>query len=213
MSRDGWFRRRTWSSEAEAQFFARLARCRSDSAKAQYLRIQAYELASTGGVELTRVALNLLRTLLGDFPDSLELASAHLQAAKCFVHLGDFDSAVEHFRASLKAQLVRPNVDPGTALEFPWFVTSNRLYSLYDEALRSLDHAHLAFPVQKFMAAAVRALIADHRGEAAAASRHAAQAVDAASARVSGFAYHQALGLVGAEHEVVLAHLRKLAAA
>jgi tetratricopeptide (TPR) repeat protein len=177
------------------------------------LRIQAYELACTDDTELTRAALKLLRTLFTDFPDPLQLASAHFQAAQCFVRLSDFDSAVDHFRRSLSAKLARPSLDPGTALEFPWFIASHRLSNLYEEALGVLAEAHVAFPVQKFKAAAVHALIAEHRGDVRSAARHAAEALEAANARESGFRYHQELGLVGERYEGMLAHLRRLAAA
>jgi tetratricopeptide (TPR) repeat protein len=151
--------------------------------------------------------------LFSEFPDSLQLASAHFQAAKCFARLGDFDSAVDQFRRSLKAQLAVPNIDPGTALEFPWFIASHHLTNLYEEALSVLDRAHLVFPVQKFKAAAVRAVVAEHRGDGTAAARHASEALEAANARDSGFAYHRNLGLVGQAHEGMVAHLRRLAAA
>jgi tetratricopeptide (TPR) repeat protein len=213
LSRDGWFRKRTWSPEDQTEFHARLARSRDGRNKAQYLRIQASELASTGDIKLTRAALTLLGTLFSDFPDALQLGCAHLLAAECYARLGDFDSAVDHYRRSLTAQVAVPNVDPGTALEFPWFIASHHLSDLHDEALAVLDRAHLAFPVQKFKAAAVRALVAEHRGDALAAARHASEALEAANARQSGFAYHQSLGLVGQAHEGMLVHLRRLAAA
>ena len=97
--------------------------------------------------------------------------------------------------------------------EFPWFIASHRLSNFYEEALRVLDRADLAFPVQKFKAGAIRALIAEHHGDTAAAARYAAEAVEAANVRESGFAYHRDFGLVGQEHHAMLAHLRGLTAA
>ena len=42
-----WFRRKTWTQEDREAFFARLKRSRGLFHKAQYLRVQAYELAET----------------------------------------------------------------------------------------------------------------------------------------------------------------------
>jgi tetratricopeptide (TPR) repeat protein len=213
MARDDWFRRTTWSEEDERTFFARLARSRSSFHKSQYLRIQAGSLAATGREPLVRVALDLLQRLFADLPEPSELESAHLQAAQCHEQLGNLLPAVEHFRLARQAQSRYPNSDAGTALEFPWFVVEHRLSSLYDEALDSLRAAHLAFPVQSFKAAAIRAFVAEARNHHQAASQHALEALEAAGRKQSQFRYHRSLGLVGEEYESVIARLRKLAAA
>jgi tetratricopeptide (TPR) repeat protein len=213
MARDDWFRRTSWSTGESQDFFAKLARSRSDFHKAQYLRIQALSLAQTKRGPLVRAALDLLRRLFTDVPDGSQLASAHLQAAHCHERLGDIPQAVTHFRLSLEAQSRYPNSDPGTALEFPWFIVEHELSDLYDEALQTLQAAHLAFPVQFFMAAAVRAFIAKSRSEHQNASRHAREALEAAGLTQSQFPYHRSLGIVGKEYQPIVARLSKFAAA
>ena len=211
MARDDWFRRTTWSAADAKEFFARLKRSRPSS-KAQYLRIQAHTLAETRQDALSRVALELLQQLFAEFPESPELASAHLQAARCQDKLGDIQSALSHFRLSLEALAKRPNHDPGTALEYPWFVARRELEDEYDAALDVLKRAHLAFPIQALKAAAIRALIASARGDRQAA-QYAQEALDAAGLRQSSFRYHRGLGLVGEEYAPYIRHLQSLVAA
>ena len=213
MTKHDWFRNRTWSESIARAFFARLERSRSIFHKAQYLRIQALTLEQTRVVSHVRIALELLQRVFVEFPDGSQLAAAHLQAARCHAELGDVATAVDQFRAALDAQSRCPGYDPGTALEFPWFVVERELSSHYDEALEVLATARLAFPVQYFQAAAVRAFVAEFRGDPEAASRNAREALGAAERQESGFRYHQSLGLVGDTHEATVARLKKLAAA
>lgn len=210
-SRD-WFRRTTWSLEDERAFFSRLARSRSAFHKSQYLRIQALSLAYTGQEALVSIALSLLERLLAEFPDPSQLASAHQQAAMCHERLGNLEAAVSEFRLALAALLQNPGMNPGTALEFPWFIIQHRLASLYDEALETLEAADPVFPVQFFQAAAVRAVVAESRRDLQGASRHAQAALQAANLKESPFRYHRSLGLVGEEYQPMLERMAKLVA-
>lgn len=209
MKNEEWFRRTSWSPDAEREFFERLNRARAQN-KAQYLRIQALHLAEAGRAN---EALKLLNRLFVDFPDLVQLAMAHHQAARCHEHLGNIDEAIREYRLALEVQNRVPNVDPGTRLEFPWLVAMRRLQPLYDEALSILDSAHIAFPIQAFKAAAIRAFIAHARQSEAQASRHAAEALRAAGLEESQFRHHRALGLVGPEYEHVIEQLADFAAA
>jgi tetratricopeptide (TPR) repeat protein len=213
MARDDWFRKTTWSDADEDAFFTRLRRSRSAFHKAQYLRLQAHSLAGTEQEPLVRAALALLDRLFAEFPDSSQLTQAHLLAAHCYEQLGDLSRAIDHFRLSRDARAKYPNLDAGTELEFPWFIVKHDTSSLYDEALTTLETAHLAFPVQFFKASAVRAFVATSRGDSQAATRHAREALDAAGLEQSQFRYHRTLGIVGAEHDPVIERLSDIAEA
>ncbi|MBD8874648.1 hypothetical protein [Rhodanobacter sp. DHB23] len=212
MARDDWFRRTTWSDTEGQAFFARLLRSRTAFHKAQYLRIQAYTLAETRKKELIQIALELLHRLFAEQPAPSELASAHLQAALCYEQLGDLSSALNQFRLSLAAHSAYPNHDAGTALELSWFIAKHDLASHYDEALDVLEAAHLAFPVQFFKAAAVRAFVAQSRNQQQTALQHARKALEAAGLSQSQFHRHPSLGLVGPEYGPFVQRLSKLAA-
>lgn len=214
MTKEEWFRRTAWLESDASAFFSRLAQSRSAFHKAQYLRIQAHSLAETRQESLVRIALELLQRVFAEFPDPSQLATAHLQAAQCHEQLGNRHEAVAQFRHALDAQSRFPNLDSGTALAFSWFIVEHRLSAHYDEALQVLEAAHLAFPVELFKAATVRAFVAHSRGDLHAASRYAIEALTAAGLPQSPFRYHRSLGLVaGKRYEQVIVRLRKLAAA
>ena len=209
MPRDDWYRNHRWSPEIAEAFFARLAKSRGPSKRAQYLRIQAVELASTGKESLVRVALQLLGQHLREFADPYEQTQAHAQAAECHALMNQPEQAFDHYRASLKANERAPNLDCGVAVEFPWLVASLRRSDLYDEVMKLLPSDNGLFPVSRFKASAARAVIADARGQAPEAVRCAYAALEAASQTDSGLTYHRALGLVGPSHDEMVQWLRK----
>jgi tetratricopeptide (TPR) repeat protein len=213
MGKDEWFRRTTWSVEDERAFFNRLARSRGLFHKSQYVRIQALSLAETRHANLVRVALDLLSKLFAEFPDQSQLASAHLLAAQCHEQLGNYAAAIEQFRLALRAQAAFPGIDPGTALEFPWFIITHGLSESYEEALQVLATAHIAFPVQVFKAAAIRSFVAAFRRDHIGASRYATEALQAAQLTESPFRYHRSLGLVEDAYQSIVERLGKLATA
>jgi hypothetical protein len=198
MARDDWFRRTTWSAADQEDFFARLKRSKTSTNKAQYLRIQAVHLAEAG---LHAAALGLLDILFRDFPDRLELASAHLQKAEYLVVLGQPIAAIAEFRLSLQAEREFPNVRTSCWLQFPWFIVRQELAEHYDEAWSVLDEFQSAHrwtvPLDRYRYAAVRALIAASRQNEAAARDFATVALQLEAASFSGFRYHPTVGLVG----------------
>jgi tetratricopeptide (TPR) repeat protein len=212
MERDDWFRKTAWTDSDAHGFFERLNRSRGVDRKAQYLRIQAYTLANTRQEHLVRVALDLLQQLFTEFPEPYELVSAHLQAAQCHEQLGDIRQALDHFHLSLDAQVLAPNSDPGTALEYSWFIASNGIEDRYESAISTLQRAHIAFPVQLFKAAAVRAFIAQARGDSRAVD-YANKALGAADLEQSPFQSHKTLGLIGDDYRLQIERLRTIAAA
>ena len=213
MARDDWYRNHTWSPAIAEAFFARLAKSRGLGNRAQYLRIQAVELASTGKGRLVRVALQLLEQHLNEFTDPYEQAQAHARAAECHALLNQPEQAFDHYRASLKANKQAPNLDCGVAVEFPWLIASLRRSDLYDEAMELLPDDTGLFPITRFKASAARAVIADARGQAPEAVRSAYAALEAASQTESGLRHHQALGLVGPGHKEMVQWLRRRVAA
>jgi tetratricopeptide (TPR) repeat protein len=213
MPRSDWFRRKSWSQQDQKDFFARLAKSRSPGSKAQYLRIQAIELTEARDQKLTRAALELIEKHLIEFNDPYERTQAHSVAARCHEQLGQLEEAIAEYRLSLQANLNAPNLDPGTSLAFPWFIVSHSRTELFREALEILERAHLAFPVQKFQAAAIRAQIAEFNADHEKAAKFAVEALKAAGVSNSDFRFHRRLGLVGPEHAQLVEKLRRLAEA
>jgi tetratricopeptide (TPR) repeat protein len=197
MGREDWYRRSTWSVVDQQDFLARLKRSRASANKAQYLRIQASYLAAAGN---HTAAVELLDKLFLECPERLQLAEAHLQRALCLIELNQHQATIEEFRASLQAQRDCPNVGTTCWLQFPWFIVQREDRALYDEALAVLNEfrsdVSLTFPIDGYRYAAVRALIAEARGETDSAREFAKVALQCAEMSFSAFRYHPTVGLV-----------------
>ena len=212
MARDDWFRRTTWTSQDQTEFYARLARSRTAFHRAQYARIQALTLFDAGGEPLVRAALGILERIFKEYPETSQLESAHLQAAQCHDELGDIAAAIRHFRLAIEAHAHSPNFHSGVNLDFPWFIVKHGLTAHFDEALSVVQNAHLAFPIQQFKAATVRSRIALSRDDEPKARRFAHEALQAARATKSQFRHHQSLGLVGERYSHIVRELEEIAA-
>jgi tetratricopeptide (TPR) repeat protein len=210
---DDWFRRKTWTPKDREEFSARLRRSRGAFHKAQYARIQAYELLTTRTRDAYIAALELLDMILAEWRDDAQLASVYHHRAECFLGLGDTQRAVDAFRHVFRRQRVFRGELTGAHLDFGWFVVTAPLPELYDEALSVLsEFGQEMFPVQRYRASAIHALILDARGQREQARGYARIALQEAAARHSGFRYHATLGLVESPDERVHEKLQTLAA-
>jgi tetratricopeptide (TPR) repeat protein len=199
MGREDWYRKKTWTPQDREDFWMRLKRSRSAFNKAQYTRIQSVELLATKKPELVEPALELLDTVLRDWPDETsQLASTHQHRAECLVLLGRADEAVAEYRKVFEQQRRIPSWRTGAHLDFAWLVARKNIVELYDEALSALREfgGNEMFPFQIYIAAAAYALIADQRGDAEGARSWAMVALGEAAKTHTGFRYHPTLGLV-----------------
>jgi len=209
MARLDWFRKGTWEEADREDFFAHLARARTDG-RAQYLRIQAFHLQQAG---LMEEALGLLDSMIEGYPQRTELAQAHLQKAQCLAGLGRIPEAIEQYRAVLSAEKAFPNAQTDVWFDFPWFAVKHHATYLYEEVLDILGRSDRSalFPVDRYRINAVLSLISEEQGDRHAAREHARSALAAAAETQSGFRYHSKLGLVhGPDPEI---HERLLALA
>ncbi len=194
-----WFRKTSWSEADQADYFARLKRSRGAGNKAQYLRIQAIYLEGVGSPELLRSAITLLDKMLGEFPDSIELASAYGQKASCLAKLGELDQALVFYRCALERERRFPHVRTQAYIEFGKLVVENELAQLFDETLAVLDERKLSefqFPVEIYQTFGIRAIMAAQKGETEKARALANVALEAAAKTHSGLRYHPTVGLV-----------------
>ncbi len=197
MSKDEWFRRKSWSRADEEQFLARLGRSRSVGNKSQYAMIQAMTLREHGLIE---PAIVLLNRVIDEWPDRLHLASAHLELAECYGDLQQSDRAIHHYRESLAAEEAFPNVLTQAWLLFPWFILSHEFTQHFEEAEKViLDREGTRrrdLPIEIYRWAAAKALFSDHREDQSSAEHFALIAWDAAQKSHSGYRYHPDIGLV-----------------
>ena len=215
MSRDDWFRRHTWSDSDRSEFFARLAKSRSNFHKAQYARIQAYELHHGGGKQYARAALELLDLILERWQADTELAAVYHQKAQCLLDLGDATGALAAFRAAFAEQRRVPSYSTSAHLDFAWWVAVSEKQELFDEAfgvLEEFTRDGIVFPAALYQAEGARALMFRMLGDPEQAARHARNAMEAAARQHTGLRYHPTVGLVKIEDREIHEALSQLAA-
>jgi tetratricopeptide (TPR) repeat protein len=211
MATDDWFRRKSWTDRDRSEFYERLSRCRTLFHKAQYLRIQAFELAASGEVH---GAMELLSRLFDEFPEKSQLAQAHVQMAECQIALHQNDAALREYRMALEAEKRFPGVQTSVWLDFPWFVVLHGMRDLYNEAQGFLDwgkSCQSLFPIQEYKLATVLSFMSADDGKLDAAKRYARRALSSAQRTSSGFRYHAKLGLVRVESPDIRRRLEELA--
>lgn len=212
---DDWFRRHTWTEADKAEFFARLRRSRTPFHKAQYARIQAYELRQAGGERYVHEALELLDMIVESWMGDAQRASVHHQRAECLRDLGRDIEAIEAYREAFTEQRRLPNYVTNAHLDFAWWVAVSSKRELFDEALSVLEEfsreASFTFPAHVYVAEGARALIQYVCGERALASAHARRALVAAGTKHSGLRYHPKVGLVNVSDDLTHAMLTSIA--
>jgi tetratricopeptide (TPR) repeat protein len=200
MSKEDWYRRKTWTEADRMEFDARLKRSRGSGNKAQYLRIQALYLADAGHDES---AIELLDRMFAEIPDRIDLTQAHYQKAVSLAKLEHTNAALAEYRAALQAERNYPRVKTNAWLSFGWFVIEKQLTEFYGVVLEVLkefrDERRNQFPASEYRYAVIQSLLADARGEQAVAKEFAIKAITEAAKGHSGFQYHPSIGLVGSE--------------
>lgn len=206
MSDDDWFRNKSWNESVENEFMAKLQRARR---KEQYLRIQASTLASIEPA----VALRLLEQYFS-LKEDFDHAQAFCDMANAYTALGNVTGAIDAYRQALEREEAFPNLKTDAYLAFPTMIVENQLKQHYGEALAVLDSNvdRLMFPVDFFRWHALVALIEEEAGNTEQASTHAAEALEAAQVKKSGFRFHQNLGLVGEENSWLVTKARSICA-
>jgi tetratricopeptide (TPR) repeat protein len=215
MSRDDWFRRHTWSDSDRTEFFARLAKSRSKFHKAQYARIQAYELHHGGGKQYAHPALELLDLILERWKADAQLAAVYHQKAECFRDLGDAAGALAAFRQAFAEQRRMPRYLTNAHLDFAWWVAVSEKRELFDEAfgvLEEFTRDGIVFPAALYQAEGARALMLEILGDPEQAAKHARNAMEAAAQQHTGLRYHRTVGLVKIEDRQIHEALSHLAA-
>lgn len=210
MANDSWYRRGTWTQDEQAAFFARLKRSRGAFQKAQYCRIQAYELQQAGNFD---AAIDLLKRLMAEWPDDFQEALVHHQMAQCLERIGDLPAAVDMYRSTFEDQRRFRGVRTNAHLDFGLFVATFPKPELFDEALAILDEfaGGAQFPIHEYQAALARALIWEAKCDGIQSARYAKAALAAASKTYSGFAKHPTLGLVKDIPEDIRLRIERLA--
>ncbi len=196
--RHDWYRKEYWQGNDKEEFFKRLGRSRGSDHKAQYLRIQAYSLYSSGKKEMVEEAIYLLNLILADYPDDFRKGSVNRQLGDCWEFLGDVESALKFYRTAVEEES-KSNVGFQGANVFAIFAIKHKLVSVYDEALSYLSREnpiHYLFPIDRYDHYATFSIIQREKGNLSEARQSAGYAIAEYEKTHSGLTYHKKLGLV-----------------
>jgi tetratricopeptide (TPR) repeat protein len=212
MKAPDWFRKKTWTSADQEDFFARLKWSRGVFNKAQYLRIQAYELQCVGTEEMFKTSLQLLKLLLTEYDEGSQAAQAYNQQGGCLKGLQRIDEALISYRKTMEIERRDGKWATGAYLSFARLVATMPIPRFYDEALAALNEfgKREFLPVQLYWSSASRALIYKARENLDLAKSYAQAALEAASEDHSGLRYHSKLGLVKNPDEKIFDQLKQL---
>lgn len=202
-----WFRKKTWSQHDQDDFWTHLNRSKIRS-RAQYLRIQTAEIQEFN----PKVAIELIKHLILNYPEPFELAQAYLQLAECYIKMEKRKEAINAFMSSFQAERDFPNVKTNAYLDFGIFIIINELKELYSDADKILDEFttdHL-FAIHKYQYNTIKAVINYEKGEIAKAQTYAQHAFHAAVQTHSGLRYHPSVGIVKKQDALLERKLHKI---
>ena len=201
-----WFRQNEWDEAIEQEFLAKLARARTQ--RDQYLVIQAITISQI----VPTVALRLIDLYFDTKKTNFEDVRALSAKADACLALGQTELAIEAMKSILAIERARPNHKTTKYVEYPFLVAIQHISSEYHDALAVLDErkSDPMFPLDEFKWHAAKSLIHHSLRELDDSRKHAALALEAAKVKMSGFRYHQDLGLVGEEHKDTVASLRQI---
>jgi len=205
-----WYRRKTWTKSDEEEYFAKLGRARKDR-RAQYLKIQAIELAETKDPELLDIAETLIQKLLSDYPDAEFERSSSLNTLGDIYKIREkFDKAIEYYKQAIDFEEIYPGVLTQAYLEYSELVVKLKKQEHYDfvEKIVSKRIQDSIFPLEKYKAFAILSIVNNYKGNKDKAENFAALAEQNASAKTSGLRYHKYLGVVN-ERDDLLDKLEK----
>jgi tetratricopeptide (TPR) repeat protein len=193
-----WFRKKSWTEDDEKDFFLKLSRARKDG-RAQYLKIQAIELAQTKNEKLLGVAEILINRLFTDYPDDRfnKPDSIHL-LGDIYRLRNNFEKAIIYYKQALDFEMIYPQVKTQAYLDYSELIVKTNKVNLFnsveDILLKRLPDQ--LFPIEKYKSFSILAIISNHRGDLNNAKHYTELADQYANKETSGLRYHKYLGVV-----------------
>lgn len=200
-----WYRHKTWTKIDEEEFFAKLGRARKDG-RAQYLKIQAIELAETKDVELLKVAEILLNKMLNEYPnDNFNKSSALHTLGDIFKHLDNIQKAISYYKQAIDFENVYPKVKTHAYLNYSELIIKTGETKKYNEVEKMLleRYSDLLFQIDKYKVNSILAIINKHYNRLDESKHFAELAEQNANSETSGLRYHKTLGIVTEKQDLV----------
>lgn len=209
-----WYRKQTWTEEDEKDFFAHLARSRTEWNRAQYLFLQAVTLYDTRNEAFFDVVLSLLDRYFNDFPheQGLRASCLHLYG-RVLYDRREYDAALECYREGAYQERKEGSIVSGAWLDYARLTVQLGRTEQYEEAAGIVlrEYASLIFPIQQYRANAVLAIISDYFGDAEQARSYKALAQEAALAEKNALRHNSDIGLVEERDDFLEMGMEKIA--
>ena len=140
MSRDDWFRNKTWNPRIEKAFFEKLSRARSQ--RDQYLAIQAIEIAP----HRPQIALKLVDHYLETRKNDFDYVRVLMAKADAQMALNNEIEAISAYKEVLEREAEFPNRTTTAYVDYPYLVATRKLEDEYDSALDVLETRKRRWP-------------------------------------------------------------------
>jgi len=210
--KDDWYRKTTWTSDDAADFFAHLARSRTDFHRAQYLKVQALALKDA---KQYHAALELLEMAIEKFPNR-ETTQVRKLRAECLWALGLREQSRDAFRAAVEAQRAQRSIQCNAALAFAeaFHDVDDGAYrtELLDLLREEVAQPESFGPFLEFRYALIFTRLLAGLGDMNAAAKWADRALSAQRAKISGLRHYKPVGWASGVDEGTEIWLRQLAA-
>ncbi|WP_286862875.1 MULTISPECIES: tetratricopeptide repeat protein [Sphingobacterium] len=172
-----WYRRKTWTTADEEEFFAKLIRSRKYN-HPQFLRIQAFELVEAKDNNLLDAAEMLLNKVLIEYPDNrIERSQTYNQLGNIYRLRNDFERALIYFQKSIDFEKEFPNVISRSYLDFSETVVQAQKTEFYDKVyyllLKKTEEKHIHFPIEDYTVYSILSFLANFKGDTTKAKEYA----------------------------------------
>ena len=194
-----WFRKQTWTEQDENDFYAHLARSRSEYHKSQYLRIQAITFYELHDEKYYDVILSLLDKYFNDFPNEqfFRCECLHLYG-RVFYDREQLDKAFEYYQKAAYQELKHTGVISGAWLDYAQIIIQLEREDYYDEAIKIIQSYYDSriFPIEIYRSNAILAVIYNYFGDKEKACDYRKLAREAASMKKNALRHNSDIGLV-----------------
>lgn len=210
---DAWYRKQTWTKKNEQDFFRHWVKCRTAFNKAQYLKLQAYELYDAHNKKNFNGILSLLDKYFNDFPDDRFFRGACLHLyGRVYYDKKNYDKALFYYRKAAYQESEYAQVISGAWIDYARIILLRNSTDLYDEAEKFVlsQYNSLLFPIEIYKANAILAIVRYSRGDYENAGKYKSLACEAVLAKEPILKNLGKIGLVTQKDKFLERAMRKI---
>jgi tetratricopeptide (TPR) repeat protein len=200
-----WYRKTTWSTEEENEFFSKLKRSQKLS-RPQYLIIQASTLNNANDDELLITALKLVEKYFDEYSDDkFNKSSAFKLKGDISYKMEKYDLALENYKKAMDFEKIYPQIKTDAYLNYSELVIQLNKTDLFGtvEIILLKQAQKSDFPKAKYIKNAILSIIYKHKNNMEKSNYYKTLAEEAANAENSDFRWHKKLGLVNKRNKLL----------